>query len=101
MKTDYEKASHRKTPRLQNDDYLQGKSQILSDDKEPRDVYEVLIERGNRKWKFEFGNSLADSKFVAVYGVREYQIPQTKCAEKAIKKSRYTSSGILIPVLGR
>lgn len=45
------------------------------EDKEPRDVYEILIERGNRKWKFEFGNSMNDSEFVAVYGKTKYPIP--------------------------
>ena len=79
MKTDYEKQATdflEKTGCKMTITFKENRK-YFPDDKEPRDVYEVLIERGNRKWKFEFGNSLADSKFVAVYGVREYQIPQT------------------------
>ena len=44
-------------------------------EKETRDVYDVKIERGNRKFKFEFGNSINDSEFVAVYGKTKYPIP--------------------------
>ncbi len=44
-------------------------------DKETRDVYDVKIERGERKFKFEFGNSIKDSEFVAVYGNKKYPIP--------------------------
>ena len=33
------------------------------EDKETRDVYDVKIERGKRKFKFEFGNSIADSQY--------------------------------------
>lgn len=45
------------------------------DDKEARDVYDVKIERGSRVWKFEFGNSIKNSEFVAVYGKTKYPIP--------------------------
>lgn len=44
-------------------------------DKETRDVYDVKITRGSRVWSFEFGNSIADSEFVAVYGKSRYKIP--------------------------
>lgn len=45
------------------------------EDKETRDVYDIKIERGSRVWKFEFGNSMNDSEFVAVYGKTKYPIP--------------------------
>jgi hypothetical protein len=45
------------------------------DDKETRDVYDIKITRGSRSWSFEFGNSIADSEFVAVYGRSRYKIP--------------------------
>ena len=45
------------------------------EDKETRDVYDVKIERGSRVWKFEFGNSIKNSEFVAVYGKTKYPIP--------------------------
>lgn len=44
-------------------------------DKEARDVYEIEIKRGQRVWKFKFGNSITDSEFVAVYGKSRYKIP--------------------------
>jgi hypothetical protein len=44
-------------------------------DKETRDVYDIKITRGSRAWSFEFGNSIADSEFVAVYGRSRYKIP--------------------------
>lgn len=44
-------------------------------DKEARDVYDIKITRGSRAYSFEFGNSIADSEFVAVYGKRRYKIP--------------------------
>ena len=77
MKTDYEKQAANFLEKTgckmtitfkENRKYFPG-------DKEARDVYEILIERGNRKWRFEFGNSLADSEFVAVYGKSRYKIP--------------------------
>jgi hypothetical protein len=45
------------------------------DEKEARDVYDIKITRGNRVWVFEFGNSITDSEFVAVYGKSRYKIP--------------------------
>jgi len=32
-------------------------------DKETRDIYDIEIVRGSRKWKFEFGNSVANSQY--------------------------------------
>ncbi len=43
-------------------------------DKETRDVYDVKIERGKRKFKFEFGNSLYDSQFPNIKAPSEYSI---------------------------
>ena len=44
------------------------------DDKEARDVYDIEIKRGQRLWKFEFGNSIADSGFYAMTGKRRTEI---------------------------
>lgn len=44
-------------------------------DKETRDVYDIKITRGSRAWSFEFGNSITNSEFVAVYGRSRYKIP--------------------------
>lgn len=44
-------------------------------DKDTRDVYDIKITRGSRAWSFEFGNSIANSEFVAVYGRSRYKIP--------------------------
>ena len=42
--------------------------------KELRELHR--IERGKRVWEFEFGNSIKDSEFVAVYGKTKYPIPE-------------------------
>ena len=84
MKTDYEKQAEdflTKTGCKMNITYKEN-SKYFPNDKETRDVYEILIERGNRKWKFEFGNSIKDSEFVAVYGKTKYPIPE-KFREKS------------------
>ena len=35
-------------------------------DKEPRDIYEITLKRGEREFKFKFGQSLNDSGFKLV-----------------------------------
>lgn len=59
------------------------------DDKEARDVYDIKITRGNRAWRFEFGNSIADSEFVAVYGRSRYKIPSEMRTKTLAEIKRY------------
>lgn len=58
-------------------------------DKEARDVYEIEIARGSRVWVFEFGNSIANSEFVAVYGKRRYKIPSEMRTKSLAEIKRY------------
>jgi hypothetical protein len=77
MKTNYEKQAMdflEKTGCKMTITYKENRRYFL-DDKETRDVYDIKIERGKRVWKFEFGNSIKDSEFVAVYGKSRYKIP--------------------------
>ena len=77
MKTDYEKQAAdflEKTGCKMTITYKENRK-YFPNDEETRDVYEVKIERGSRVWKFEFGNSIKDSEFVAVYGKRRFKIP--------------------------
>jgi hypothetical protein len=77
MKTDYEKQATdflEKTGCKMTITYKENRK-YFPGDKETRDVYDVKIERGKRKLEFEFGNSLKDSEFVAVYGKTKYPIP--------------------------
>lgn len=46
----------------------------FEDDKEERDIYNVILSRGNRKYKFAFGNSLNDSGFYAKINRNKYSI---------------------------
>ena len=52
---------------LTNDFYFDG-------DKEKRDIYEITLQRANRKYKFKFGNSLNDSGFYYTMGRRKVEI---------------------------
>ena len=77
MKTNYEKQAMdflEKTGCKMTITYKENRK-YFPDDKETRDVYDIKIERGKRVWKFEFGNSITNSEFVAVYGKRRYKIP--------------------------
>lgn len=77
MKTNYEKQAMdflEKTGCKITITYKENRRYFL-DDKETRDVYDIKIERGSRVWKFEFGNSIKNSEFVAVYGKIRYKIP--------------------------
>ena len=58
-------------------------------DKETRDVYDVKIERGKRVWKFEFGNSINDSEFMAIYGKSRYKIPSEMRTKTLHEIKRY------------
>jgi len=77
MKTDYEKQATdflEKTGCKMTITYKENRK-YFPNDKVTRDVYEIEIVRGSRRWKFEFGNSIKDSEFVAVYGKTKYPIP--------------------------
>ncbi len=58
-------------------------------DKEARDVYDIKITRGSRAWSFEFGNSIIDSEFVAVYGKSRYKIPAEMRTKTLSEIKRY------------
>lgn len=77
MKTNYEKQATdflEKTGCKMTITYKENRK-YFPNDKETRDVYDIEIKRGSRVWKFEFGNSMNDSEFVAVYGKTKYPIP--------------------------
>ena len=84
MKTNYEKQATdflEKTGCTMTITYKETR-EYFPGEKEKRDVYSVKIERGRRIWEFEFGNSIKDSEFVAVYGKTKYPIPE-KFREKS------------------
>jgi hypothetical protein len=77
MKTNYEKQAMdflEKTGCKMTITYKENRK-YFPNDKETRDVYDIKIEREKRVWEFEFGNSIKDSEFVAVYGKSRYKIP--------------------------
>ena len=77
MKTNYEKQAMdflEKTGCKMTITYKENRK-YFPGDKETRDVYDVKIERGTRKFKFELGNSMKNSEFFAVYGKAKYPIP--------------------------
>ncbi len=45
------------------------------DDKETRDIYNITLIRGNRKYTFTFGNSLRDSGFYVQIGRTKHPLP--------------------------
>ena len=65
MKTNYEKQATdflEKTGCKMTITYKENRK-YFPGDKETRDVYDVKIERGTRKFKFELGNSMKNSEF--------------------------------------
>lgn len=77
MKTNYEKQASdflEKTGCTMEIKFKENR-RYFPNDKEARDVYDIKITRGSRAWGFEFGNSIAYSEFVAVYGKCRYKIP--------------------------
>lgn len=52
---------------LKNDFYFDG-------DKETRDIYKIILKRGNRKYVFNFGQSINDSGFFYTKGVQKIDI---------------------------
>jgi len=51
-------------------------------DKEPRDIYNCTLTRGNRKYTFTFGNSLHDSGFYVQIGRTKHILPKDKINDK-------------------
>ena len=47
----------------------------FENDKEKRDIYKVVISRGNRTMSVEFGQSMAKSGFIAEYGRMKIVLP--------------------------
>ena len=45
------------------------------DDKEPRDIYNCTLTRGNRKYNFTFGQSINDSGFYVTIGRTKHPLP--------------------------
>jgi hypothetical protein len=94
MKTDYEK---------QAEDFLKATGATMTiefshngkhfaNDKEPRDIYNVTIERGQRKMTVKFGNSIEDSGFYASYGRTTYPLPYKKINLSDAELVRYVKS---------
>ncbi len=50
----------------------------FSGDKETRDIYKITLKRGQRKYSFEFGQSINNSGFYATYGRQKYELPREK-----------------------
>ena len=76
MKTNYEKQAMdflEKTCCKMTITYKENRK-YFTGDKETRDVYDVKIERGKRKFKFEFGNSIANSQFSDRNAPSEYSV---------------------------
>ena len=102
MKTDYEKQAEdflTKTGCKMTITFKENRK-YFPDDKETRDVYEVEIVRGSRKWNFEFGNSIADSEFVAVYGKCRYKIPSEMRTKEKREVIRYVHNNLQSDFLG-
>ena len=51
-------------------------------DKETRDIYNITLKRGQRKYTFKFGQSINNSGFYASYGRQKYNIPREKIGLK-------------------
>jgi len=51
-------------------------------DKEPRDIYQITLRRGNREYKFNFGQSISDSGFYYTKGRSKYPLPANLLSKK-------------------
>ena len=67
---------------LRNDFYFAG-------DKDKRDIYKITLSRGNRKYFFEFGQSIVKSGFYAQYSRTKYDIPIEKLSLSDSELKRY------------
>jgi len=47
-------------------------------DKETRDIYNITLKRGQRKYTFKFGQSINNSGFYASYGRQKFELPRDK-----------------------
>lgn len=54
-------------------------------DKETRDIYNITLIRGNRKYTFTYGNSLHDSEFYVQIGRTKHMLPRDKTNSKDLK----------------
>ncbi len=67
---------------LRNDFYF-------TNDKDKRDIYKITLQRGQRKYSFEFGQSLNKSGFYAQYSRTKYNIPIEKLSLSDSELKRY------------
>lgn len=66
----------------------------FEDDTDERDIYSVVLSRGNRKYKFNFGNSLNDSCFYFTIGRNKLPIDRKHLDSKnliSLVKTRISS----------
>jgi len=70
---------------LENGLYFQG-------DKETRDIYNITLKRGQRKYSFKFGQSINNSGFYAQYGRTKYDIPINKLHLSDSELKRYVKN---------
>jgi hypothetical protein len=73
---------------LSNDKYF-------PDDKEKRDIYEIALSRGTRKWIFRFGQSIVHSgKYIVVYLSNDKKYKQGDLlTEEGLKRARSSFQG--------
>lgn len=70
---------------LENNHYFQG-------DKDKRDIYNITLKRGQRKYSFKFGQSIAKSGFYASYGRQKYKLPREKMNLKTHELKMFVKS---------
>lgn len=58
-------------------------------DKDKRDIYKITLQRGQRKYSFEFGQSLNKSGFYAQYSRTKYNIPIEKLSLSDSELKKY------------
>jgi len=71
---------------------LLGNMPYFDDDKESRDVYQIILKRGDKKYSFKFGQSIANSGETMKrnpYGKTMYDHEQIKRPEGRIKPTAY------------
>jgi hypothetical protein len=67
---------------LKNDYHFAG-------DESKRDIYKITLQRGQRKYSFEFGQSIVKSGFYAQYSRTKYNIPIEKLSLSDIELKRW------------
>lgn len=60
-------------------------AKYFHDDKETRDIYNITLIRGNRKYTFTFGNSLRDSGFYVMIGRIKHLLPYNLLNSKNLR----------------